>query len=327
MKQENHGHAPYGGQAVIEGVMMRGPKYYAVAVRRAGGEIVVKQESVETIMKRFQWLNKPFLRGTLALIDAMMLGVKALMYSADIAMEDIEQSDPKKANKLKPEKTESDDKKKSKSQSINDITLNASMFVGVALGIGVFMIGPHLLVDLLKKWIQHPIWLNVAEGLVRLTMFVGYIALISLMRDIRRVFQFHGAEHKVINTYEAGLDLTPENFAKFTTIHPRCGTSFILLVLVLSIVVYSFLGWHHAWYLRVGYRLLLLPLLAGMAYEIIRYAGKHRDSKLMPILTVPGELMQRLTTRKPSDDQVEVAYKALQAVLDKENESAVETIT
>ncbi len=210
---------------------------------------------------------------------------------------------------------------KAKSQSINDITVNASMFLGVAIGIGVFMIGPHLLVDLLKHWIKHPIWLNVAEGLIRITMFVGYVAAISLMKDIRRVFEYHGAEHKVINTFEAGLELNPENFSRYTTIHPRCGTSFIFIVLILSIVVYSFLGWGNAWYLRVIYRLLLLPVIAGIAYEIIRFAGRHKDSKLLPIIIAPGLLMQRLTTRQPSDDQVEVAYRALQAVMEKEQEA------
>lgn len=323
MKQENHGHAPYGGQAVIEGVMMRGPRFFAVACRRANNEIVVRQESVETVLKRFQFLKKPFLRGTLALIDSMVLGVKALMFSADVAMEDVEQADPKKAKKTEETATDGGEATRpAKSQSINDITVNASMFLGVALGIGIFMIGPHLLVDLLKRWIQHPILLNVAEGLVRITMFVGYIAVISTMKDIRRVFQYHGAEHKVINTFEAGLELKPENFEKYTTIHPRCGTSFIFIVLLLSIVVYSFLGWHHAWYLRVAYRLILLPLIAGIAYEIIRFAGRHKDSKLLPIITAPGLLMQRLTTREPSDDQVEVALRALQAVMEMEESEA-----
>lgn len=305
---------------MIEGVMMRGPKHYAVACRRANNEIVVRSESVESIMKRFQWLNKPFLRGTLALIDSMLLGVKALMYSADIAMEDIEQADPKK-KKDAPPATDGGTPAKSKSQSINDITVNASLFLGVALGIGVFMIGPHLLVDLMKRWIHSPTGLNIAEGLVRISMFVGYIAAISLMKDIKRVFQYHGAEHKVINTFEAGLELTPENFSKYTTIHPRCGTSFIFIVLVLSIVVYSFLGWHNEWYLRVAYRLLLLPLIAGIAYEIIRFAGRHKDSKILPMLLAPGLLMQKLTTREPSEDQVEVALRALQAVMEKEEEA------
>lgn len=321
-EQDHLQHAPYGGQAVIEGVMMRSPRFFAVACRRANNEIVIRQESVESILKKFQWLNKPFLRGTLALIDAMVLGVKALMFSADVAMEDIEQTTSKKGKKAQEAAGESPAEKpsKPKGQSINDITVGASMILGVALGIGIFMIGPHLLADLLKKAIQKPIWLNLAEGMLRIGLFVGYVAAISLMKDIRRVFQYHGAEHKVINTMEAGLDLSPENFEKHRTIHPRCGTSFILVVLVVSIIVYSFLGWHNAWYLRVGYRLLLLPVIAGAAYEVIRFAGRHKDSRILAAILSPGLLMQRLTTREPSDDQVEVALRALQTVMDKEAE-------
>lgn len=297
--------APYGGQAVIEGVMMRSPRFFAIACRRQNNEIVIQQESVESILKRFQWLNKPFLRGTLALIDAMMIGMKALMFSADIAMSDLE-----------PEKSQETEGKK----SVNDIAISATMVLGIALGIGIFMIGPHLLADLLKKWIHHPIGLNLAEGGVRIVLFVAYVASISLMKDIQRVFQYHGAEHKVINTLEADQELVPENFAKHTTIHPRCGTNFILIVLLTSIVIYSFLGWTNVWYMRIAYRLMLLPLIAGIAYEIIRFAGRYRGSRLFAVLLAPGLLMQRLTTRKPTDDQVEVALRALQSVMEKEKE-------
>jgi len=192
------------------------------------------------------------------------------------------------------------------------------MVLGVALGVGIFMIGPHLLAGLMDKVIESSFWLNLAEGGIRIAMFVGYVALISLMKDIRRVFEYHGAEHKVINTFEAGLDLTDENFGKYTTIHPRCGTSFILVALVFSIVVYSFLGGEHAWYVRIMYRILLLPVIAGFAYEAIRFAGKRKDSKFLAAILSPGLLLQRLTTRPPSDDQVEVALTALKAVMEKE---------
>jgi uncharacterized protein YqhQ len=208
-----------------------------------------------------------------------------------------------------------------KKNSINDIAISATMILGVALGVGVFMIGPHLLAGLLKKFIANTIWLNLAEGGIRIALFVGYVATISLMKDIRRVFEYHGAEHKVINTFEAGLDLTPENFNSYTTIHPRCGTSFILVVLVFSIVIYSFLGWQNAWYERIIYRLLLLPVIAGFAYELIRLAGRHKDSRILAAILSPGLLLQRLTTRKPSDDQVEVALTALRAVMEKEEAS------
>lgn len=303
----------YGGQAVIEGVMMRSPRFFSIACRRMSKEIVVETEPVQSYMLKHKWLNKPFVRGTLALIDTMILGMKALMFSTNIAMEDIDAADPKK---------QATEEAKSKSQKVNDITVGATMFLGLALGICIFMIGPHLLVDVLKRWIHRPLWLNLAEGGVRISFFVGYITIVSFMKDIRRVFEYHGAEHKVINTFEAGLDLTPDNIAKFGTIHPRCGTSFILFVLVLSVVLYSFLGWSTAWYMRILYRLLLLPLIAGIAYEMIKLAGKHGDSKLLRGILAPGLWLQRLTTRLPSDDQVEVALASLRAVMDKETESS-----
>lgn len=308
---------PYGGQAVIEGVMMRGPRYFAVACRRENGEIVIQQESVEAMLKRFQWLNKPFLRGTLAMLDAMALGMKSLMFSANIAMEDLE---PKKtANELddsaeKPGKT--------KQQSINDLAIGGTMVLGLALGVGIFFVTPQLIVGLLDRWIESALVLNMIVGGVKLTMFVLYVAAISMMKDIRRVFEYHGAEHKVINTLESKEDLLPCNFSKHGTIHPRCGTNFILIVLVISIIAFCFLGWSSAWYERVFYRLLLLPIVAGVAYEVIRFAGRHRESRLLKALLLPGLAMQKLTTRPPSDDQVEVAHKALQAVMDREESDA-----
>ncbi|MDI6828983.1 MAG: DUF1385 domain-containing protein [Armatimonadota bacterium] len=341
---EQRNNAQYGGQAVIEGVMMRSPRYFAVACRRINKEIVIQQESVESLLRRFQWLNKPFLRGTLALIDALVLGVKSLTYSANIAMEDIENADPKKQKAgpgtasglfsillgilrnivlwsalfLVGTAGECGSKKKS---TVNDIAIGGTLVLGLGLGVGLFIILPHIVIGFLEKPLKSSLLLNLAEGIFRLVLFVAYIAAISLMKDIRRVFEYHGAEHKVINTFEAGLELTPENFAKHGTIHQRCGTSFILFVLVMSIFLFAFLGWHHVWYLRIISRLALLPVLAGIAYETIRYAGKHKDSKVVNLILSPGLLLQRLTTRQPSDDQVEVALKALEAVLDKERES------
>lgn len=318
-KDETSEKIAYGGQAVIEGVMMRSPRYFAVACRRENKEIVVQQESVESILKHFQWLNKPFLRGTLALLDAMVLGMKSLTFSANIAMEDAEAADAARAGK-----TPGKDKpksKKGKSQSINDIAIGATVVLGLALGVGIFFVGPQLIVGLMEKWIHHPVWRNIAAGGVKLSLFVLYIVAISRMPDIRRVFQYHGAEHKVINTLEADQELTECNFSKHTTIHPRCGTSFILIVFLISIAVFCFLGWADAWYERVFYRLLLLPVVAGVAYEVVRLAGKHKNSTIMKFFLAPGLWMQRLTTGEPSDDQVEVALCALRAVMEKEREA------
>lgn len=207
-----------------------------------------------------------------------------------------------------------------KKQTVNDIAVGATMVLGLALGIGIFFVLPQLIVGTLKGWVHHPILLNLLVGVVKLTLFVTYLAAISMMKDIRRVFEYHGAEHKVINTFEADLELIPENFAKHTPIHPRCGTSFILVVLVISIIAFCFLGWSDAWYERVFYRLLLLPIVAGIAYEVIRFAGRHKDSKVLKVLLSPGLWLQRLTTRPPSDEQVEVALAALNAVIEKEKE-------
>lgn len=313
----------YGGQAVIEGVMMRSPRFFAVACRRESKEIVVRQESVESVLKKLQWLNRPFFRGTLALIDAVVLGIKSLTFSANIAMEDIDSTRTKKASsKDSCSRGSAAGRESRKSQSINDITIGATMVLGLGLGVAIFMVGPHLLVGLAERRIGNSLMLNIAEGVVRIAIFVVYVAAISLMRDIRRVFEYHGAEHKVINTFEAGLDPTAENVSGYGTIHQRCGTSFILVVLVFSIVVYAFLGWADLWYERVVWRLTLLPVIAGLAYEVIRCAGRHKDSRVLNAVLSPGLWLQKLTTREPSDDQVEVALRALRAVLEKEQECA-----
>lgn len=302
--------------------MMRGPKHYAVACRRANNEIVVRQEPVEaTILGKFKWLNKPFLRGTLALLDAMTLGMKALMFSADLAMQDIEVAEAEKPGKeKKARKAQPATATDGGVQKINDIAIWGTMVLALAMGVGIFFVLPQLLTGLLEKPFHHnKHLLNLVAGIMKFVVFIGYILAISRMKDIRRVFEYHGAEHRVINTYEAGLPLTPENITKYGTIHQRCGTSFILIVLVISVVVGMFLGWQE-WYVRVGIRLAFLPVIAGLAYETIRFAGRHRDSKIVNALLSPGLLLQRVTTQPPSDEQVEVALAALNAVLEKECE-------
>ncbi|MCC6445089.1 MAG: DUF1385 domain-containing protein [Armatimonadetes bacterium] len=383
----------YGGQAVIEGVMMRSPRFFAVACRRTDDEeIEIRQEAITSVFHRFKWLNKPFLRGTLALFEAMALGMKSLSFSASVAMDaELRKEAAEKANssrqgketpasensgiklfifmaigaglsigvwKVIPlilsrwlqtpgslniaawsaallvfiawcgllwllnrppkEKTIPSDEPP---KSISEIAVGATMVVGLALGVGLFVVLPNAMAGILGRWFTNPISLNLAEGVLRLLIFIGYVGAISLMKDIQRVFQYHGAEHKVINTFEANQPLTLENALKQTRIHPRCGTSFILIVLLISIIVFSFLGWP-AWYWRILSRLLLLPVIAGISYEIIRLAGRQKDAAWTRILLAPGLWSQYITTREPSNGQVEVAMKALQAVLDKENQSS-----
>ncbi len=313
----------YGGQAVIEGVMMRGKKHYAVACRKSNNEIVVKQENVESFMKGFQWLNKPFLRGTLALIDAMVLGMKTLIFSANLQLKEIDEEERKKKQEqsetIAPEKTE-----EAKSETINDIRVMGSVVLGLAFGILLFVVGPNILAHLVNKQVANPFLMNIIEGFVKITIFFLYIYLISKMKDIQRIFMYHGAEHKVINTYESGLPLTLENISKYGTIHTRCGTSFIMIVLVISIFVHFFVGWSDIWYWRILARLALLPVIAGIAYEIIKFAGRHQGSKLLRVLLAPGLWMQKITTREPTDDQVEVALTALNTVFQVEQKTTIQ---
>lgn len=312
----------YGGQAIIEGVMMRGPKDFAVAVRRANGEIVTTTENVEAKFGKLKWLNKPFLRGTLALIDSLALGIRALKYSADIAMADIENQEK---GKNQAAETPGSEPKKSK---INDVTIGFTMILGVALSFALFFFLPIVITKQIPNSLAN--WQRTAmEGAIKITMFFVYIVAISFLPDIRRVFQYHGAEHKTINSYEAKEELTVENVSKHTTVHPRCGTSFILVVLFTSILIFMLIIDHlpfgalanKSWIsypLRFVYKLVLMPFIAGLSYEVIRFAGKRKDSMLTKLMLGPGLLMQKITTREPDNGMLEVAIASLKGVLDSE---------
>jgi uncharacterized protein YqhQ len=321
----------YGGQAIIEGVMMRGKKHFSVACRRATGEITVTSEPVEKgILGGLKWLNKPFLRGTLALADSLILGMRSLMWSANLAMEDEQaKADAEKAAKqggsgdAAPVVISTDSKPKS--NKVNEMALSATMFLSLGIAIIAFMYAPALLTKWLGgKFTSNRAWLGLIEGGIKLTVFFLYIWGISYMRDIRRVFQYHGAEHKVINAYEAGEDLTVENIQKHTTVHVRCGTSFLLVFLLASILVFALIPWQFkgaVWQIalkRAAFKLPLLPVVAGLAYEIIKLAGNRKDSKLMRIILGPGLLMQKITTKPPTDEMVEVALKSFQSVKEAE---------
>lgn len=313
----------YGGQAVIEGVMMRGPNHFSVACRRENQEVVISTEPIEkSILGRLKWLNKPFLRGTLAMIDTMVLGMKALMFSANIAMEDAEVADAAEKNKKRAENeaplVEQDAAPKKK--AVNDIALGATIFLGLGIGVVLFMLLPVALTIQLKKVsVDHRIWLGLTEGGIKIVLFVGYVWLISRMRDIRRVFEYHGAEHKIISVHEAGEELTVENANKHSTVHVRCGTSFLLVVLVTSILIFSLIPWETI-FQRFVLKLALLPVVAGIAYEIIKFAGKRKESALLRVILWPGLLMQKLTTQQPSPDQIEIAITALKSVMAQEED-------
>ncbi|MCL5283696.1 MAG: DUF1385 domain-containing protein [Armatimonadetes bacterium] len=305
--------AQFGGQAVVEGVMMRSPRYFAVACRRPDEQIVVHVEPVtQSVLGRLQWLNQIFLRGSLALIDAMVLGGRALSFSAS---QQLETESPSEAVG-------------SSSRSINDIAIGSTLAIGFLIGVALFLVLPSAITDvvgiLIKAIEGHPIELgslplNLIDGLVRILIFLGYILAISAVKNVRRVFMYHGAEHKAINTFEAGRALVVEQAMQSSRIHPRCGTSFIVVVLILSILVFSLFG-RPVWYLRLPLHLLLIPVVAGIAYEAIKLAGRFRSATPTRILLAPGLWSQYLTTREPTADQVEVALAALKAVIDRENE-------
>ena len=275
-----------GGQAVIEGVMMRGFGKVATAVREPGGNINVQVNSVSSIADRFPILKLPILRGAVSLFESLFLGMKSLSFSAQAAGEEDEQ--------------------------LSDRELIVTIISAIALACVLFLAIPTFAAKFFHTITDDPIILNLAEGFLRLIIFLLYLFSISQMKDIQRVFQYHGAEHKTIFCYEADLPLTVENVKKFPRLHPRCGTAFLLIVMLVSIFVFAFLGWPDLW-IRILSRIILLPLVAGLSYEIIRFSACSQNS-IVKLATLPGLWLQYLTTREPDDSMIEVAIKSLEAV-------------
>ena len=286
----------YGGQAVLEGVMMRSPSSWAVAVRNPEGDIMEVVNEINSPMQR-RWIWRlPIVRGVVALGESLAIGFRALSISANVMTQ------------------EKDEHGEIKTQ-IGRGQLVFSFVVAIGFALMLFKVGPALLTNWLP--IGSTELFVVVEGAIRVSIFIAYIVLISLLPDLRRVFQYHGAEHKTINALEAGADLTPTNVQKFSLIHPRCGTAFLLWVMVIAIFVFAFVG-RPTWYWLIASRILLLPVIAGLAYEVIRFAGKHQSNRVLMTLLAPGLWLQRLTTREPTDDQVEVSIRALRRVIERE---------
>lgn len=282
-----------GGQAVMEGVMMRGQERTAVSVRLPDGRIYLKTEKNK---KKSGLAKVPFIRGVIAFVSSLILGTRIMTFSANVLeyfMEDDEDEKP--------------------SQTSWNIMMMLSVAVALVISIVVFILMPTVLVNFLGRWITSPILLNLIEGLFRIALFVTYIWLITRMEDIRRVFQYHGAEHKTIHCFENGKDLTPENAKEFYRLHPRCGTSFLMFVMVISLVLFSLLGWPSV-QMRIISRLVLIPVVAGISYEVLQLAGRS-DNKIVELLSMPGILLQKLTTREPDKSQLEVAIVSMKAVL------------
>ncbi len=310
-----------GGQAVMEGVMMRGESRMAVAIRIPDGRIHIKTEPIK---KPGPLTKIPILRGVVAFLSSIVIGMRTLLYSADV-MEHYGGFDEEGDDSSKePGKFETWLTEKFGEKAAWNIAMYLAVVFAIAMTVGIFILLPTAVVSFLGKFIESPWIMNLIEGVFRLVLFVGYILLISRMEDIRRVFQYHGAEHETIHCFENGLELTPENADQFYTLHPRCGTSFLIFVFVISLILFSMLGWPNL-LMRLLSRIILLPLVAGISYEVLKWAGRS-DNMAVKILSLPGLYMQKLTTKKPSKNQLEVAIASVKAVMVPEGAAYIEGI-
>jgi uncharacterized protein YqhQ len=289
--------APVGGQAVLEGVMMRGISTWAVAVRNPEGEIELSSEPLVPWAKRHRLWRVPVIRGVVALGESMKIGFKALAISANAQIPDDEEGEP---------------------EEIGGWVWGLTIFLSLLLAIGLFFVVPVGLTSLIKDKLGSPFLFWLVEGILRTGIFIGYIAAISRLKDLRRVFEYHGAEHKTISCYEAEDELTPARARLYSRLHPRCGTSFLLIVMVLAIFVFAPIGLP-AWYWLIASRILGIPLIAGLSYEVIKWAGKNRRKRWVRAVMWPGLMLQNLTTREPDEEQLAVAIASLEAVLAREN--------
>ncbi len=290
-----------GGQAVIEGVMMKGPDSYSVAVRKPDKKIEVKLQKYESFGDRHKFAKVPFIRGVVSFVESLVVGMKTLSYSSSFYDEDeVETKADRLFKDIFKEKAES-------------VILGFTILLSVVIAVALFMLLPAAIAEILGKWISSHVLVAVIEGIIRLLIFLIYVVLISQMEDIKRVFMYHGAEHKTINCYESGDDLTPENVAKHSRYHKRCGTSFLFIVMIVSIFVFMFITAKQMW-LRFLLRLVLIPVVAGISYEFIRLAGRS-ENPVVNALSKPGLWVQKLTTKEPEEEMIQVAIISVEAVL------------
>ena len=299
-----------GGQAVLEGIVMRGPASYSLAVRKSDGEIAVDVTPYRSFGERKKLNKIPIVRGVVNFVESLYIGIKTLMNSSEYFAEDEEGQEEQEENAGSSEKKEKKEEKEDGGKGYLVVTL----IISLAFAIGLFVLLPSFLAGLLLKVTEYQWVANLTEGILRLLIFIVYIALISKMEDIKRTFMYHGAEHKTINCLEAGDDLTPENVLKHTRFHKRCGTSFVFIVMIISIIVFMFVRTDVMW-LRLVSRILLIPVIAGLSYEVLQYAGRHENA-CSRILSAPGLWVQRLTTKEPDISMAEVAIRAVEEVID-----------
>jgi len=290
----NNSEHSYGGQAVIEGVMMRSPDKYAIAVRKPSKEIILKVGSIRSLSQKMKFFKLPIFRGIINLVESLTLGFKALTYSAEQATGEEER--------------------------LNSKEMFFTIVFALGLFILIFIVLPTSIARYMDRYLTNVLIYNIFEGFLRISIFLIYLFVISKMPDIRRVFEYHGAEHKVIYTYEAGKDLNVKNVKEYSTLHPRCGTSFIFIVLIISILVFSLLG-KQTLLLRIAYRIAIIPLIAGISYEILKLSAKNMDKRVVRWMVMPGLWFQKLTTKEPDENQIEVAINALLGVLPEKNKS------
>lgn len=295
-----------GGQAVMEGIMMRNGSEYSVAVRKENGEIEVKKETYKGVGSKYRLFRLPFIRGIFSFVDSLVLGMKSLNYSASLFMEDgEEEEEPGRFEKWLQKKF---------GDKAEKVIMDMTMVISIILAMGIFMVFPTWVSTLMKPLLGNGIWMALFEGVLRIAIFIAYVGLISLMPDIKRTYMYHGAEHKCINCIEHGLPLTVENVMKSSKEHKRCGTSFLLIVMVISILFFLVIRPETLW-LRLVSRILLIPVIAGVSFEFLRLAG-NSDNPVVNLLSKPGLMLQGLTTKEPDEKMAEIAICAVEAVFD-----------
>lgn len=294
-----------GGQAVMEGIMMRNGSEYSVAVRKENGEIEVKKETYKGVGSKYRLFRLPFIRGIFSFVDSLVLGMKSLNYSASLFMEDGEEEEPGRFEKWLQKKF---------GDKAEKVIMDLTMVISIIVAMGIFMVFPTWVSTLMKPLLGNGIWMALFEGVLRIAIFIAYVGLISLMPDIKRTYMYHGAEHKCINCIEHGLPLTVENVMKSSKEHKRCGTSFLLIVMVISILFFLVIRPETLW-LRLVSRILLIPVIAGVSFEFLRLAG-NSDNPVVNLLSKPGLMLQGLTTKEPDEKMAEVAICAVEAVFD-----------
>ena len=295
-----------GGQAVMEGIMMRNGSEYSVAVRKENGEIEVKKETYKGVGSKCKLFRLPFIRGIFSFVDSLVLGMKSLNYSASLFMEDgEEEEEPGRFEKWLQKKF---------GDKAEKVIMDLTMVISIILAMGIFMVFPTWVSTLMKPLLGNGIWMALFEGVLRIAIFIAYVGLISLMPDIKRTYMYHGAEHKCINCIEHGLPLTVENVMKSSKEHKRCGTSFLIIVMVISILFFLVIRPETLW-LRLVSRILLIPVIAGVSFEFLRLAG-NSDNPVVNLLSKPGLMLQGLTTKEPDEKMAEVAICAVEAVFD-----------